>query len=85
MSSLYANARLNNQVAFYDEVTEMVDRGSLKYVLTFCKAFCGPTQLPYLHTERHEFEGWTWMWWIRNWLEGHRELLSMAFCPVGDQ
>lgn len=53
MPSLYANALLNNQVAFYDEVTEMVDRGSLHDVvyLGFCKAFDGPTQLPSLYTE----------------------------------
>lgn len=63
MPSLYANALLNNQVAFYDEVTENVGRGSLHNViyLDFCKAFCGPTQIPSLHTERHGFEGWTWM------------------------
>lgn len=50
MPSLYANTLLSNQMAFYDEVTKMVGRGSLHDViyLDFCKAFNHPTQLPSL-------------------------------------
>lgn len=45
MSSLHANALPNNQMAFYDEVTGTVDRGSLHDIIYL--DFCGPLMVPH--------------------------------------